>query len=855
MASDHTESYQGTLVLSKMPTRIVSKNSDDRKEHLYTNHFTCSLANSIPIYLYDAAIEEMNTKSNNWREIDGRARCAVIMQSIISNHQLQPNVFVWYDEQKYLCSTSNLLTPQFKFNENGQNRLHVKSLINQWSTIDINDYIRGQTEIYPYDTVHILETLLKRSLQDRIKTVKNKNYFVDETVKELGNGFEQRNGFIQTLNLSSHRLTLNIQTRMSTFYSDMSLIDFIHKQIGRNDIPSVDECQQLNQILQKCLIVTQESNRRIEYEFDAFVYKRPAEIYIRPGESLTDYFQHAKNITLIQPDYPCIQVYVARSAYDRMHFLPLEICEIKQWQIYEPFSQIQEGGNYVPTPEERYLRITNTIKSCNYNSSLLCQALGFYITNIDEMLEFDARILTPPRIKSGLHYPAHVDNGVIFLGGHIFTPKPISNLAITYFGRNFKGNESVVDVFVHTLIDVMERYNIYGHHEEHNIAPIFEDIDEHFQSMVEQRCQFMICLMDESHEDDLTQLRINIKKCGSIRHGIMTQCVRYSEIPISENNLNSYCEGLIRKINFKNGGINTKVDLDMALEKKQSEKDLYMFFGANILHGMNDSHEYPSIAAIIGSVDSSCARSAGRVCKQYPGNGKFPIDTIAGIGKMVEELLDYNRQENGYLPNKIVFYRDGIENKRVSKILECEIPAIRQAFDKMYGDKTKHPLLTVVAVKRRHNTCFFTYNSDPNQETSKSEDSSRVTDNMSIGCVIDTTIVHPYQHDFYLNSHSTYRGVNRPPLYHVLLDEIGFTADELQLLTYHLCFTDARSSASEAIPSVAHQASIAALNARDLFCNDDVTEQDYHMKDTTINDLAYEMLNVHENLKNLPVFS
>jgi eukaryotic translation initiation factor 2C len=122
--------------------------------------------------------------------------------------------------------------------------------------------------------------------------------------------------------------------------------------------------------------------------------------------------------------------------------------------------------------------------------------------------------------------------------------------------------------------------------------------------------------------------------------------------------------------------------------------------------------------------------------------------------------------------------------------------------------------LTFLVVKKRHNTRFFTYNENCNKHARKPP---KETDNMSIGAVIDTAIVHPYQNNFYLNSHNAYQGVNHPSLYHVLLDEIGFTANELQLLTYNLCFTDPRSSASEAIPSVVHQADIAALNARDLF--------------------------------------
>jgi len=129
---------------------------------------------------------------------------------------------------------------------------------------------------------------------------------------------------------------------------------------------------------------------------------------------------------------------------------------------------------------------------------------------------------------------------------------------------------------------------------------------------------------------------------------------------------------------------------------------------------------------------------------------------------------------------------------------------------------------------------------------SKSKKLPKETDNMSIGAIIDTTIVHPYENNFYLNSHNAYQGVNHPSLYHILLDEIGFTSNELQLLTYHLCFTDPRSSSSEAIPSVVHQADIAALNARDLFYNDNLL---------ITNQYNYEILNIHEKLQNLPVFS
>ncbi len=78
--------------------------------------------------------------------------------------------------------------------------------------------------------------------------------------------------------------------------------------------------------------------------------------------------------------------------------------------------------------------------------------------------------------------------------------------------------------------------------------------------------------------------------------GIMTQCTRFSEIPTDGKSLNNYCENLVRKINFRNGGINTKINLDIALKNKKSNYDSIMFFGADVIHPTNVTRQHPSIA-------------------------------------------------------------------------------------------------------------------------------------------------------------------------------------------------------------------------------------------------------------------
>jgi hypothetical protein len=322
------------LTLASLPRRPAQLGSSGRPECLYTNHYSCEFGNNLPLYQYDVAIEELGSKSGEWYEVKGRSRCALIMQSLITNSRFGPQVVVWYDEQKCLYSTSQLTFPQEINSEDGRNRLSIKSLANQWSTNDIHDYINGRANIYPYDSVRILETLLKKSLQGRVEVVHNTCYFLNEAPKQLAGGFEERFGFVQALNLASGRLTLNVQTKLTTFYPEMPLIDFIHIQIGGKRIPEQHECKKLNRMLNGCLVVTKQSNWKQAYEIDAFDSRRPGEITIESGETLIDYFKNAKDITLTQTKYPCIQVYIPNE-YNKPCHLPLEVCRIKAWQVYD----------------------------------------------------------------------------------------------------------------------------------------------------------------------------------------------------------------------------------------------------------------------------------------------------------------------------------------------------------------------------------------------------------------------------------------------------------------------------------------------------------------------------------------
>ncbi|CAF3615307.1 unnamed protein product, partial [Rotaria sp. Silwood2] len=75
-----------------------------------------------------------------------------------------------------------------------------------------------------------------------------------------------------------------------------------------------------------------------------------------------------------------------------------------------------------------------------------------------------------------------------------------------------------------------------------------------------------------------------------------------------------------------------------------------------------------------------------------------------------------------------------------------------------------------------------------------------------IGTVIDTDIVLRNGFDFYLNSHTTIQVTSQPTFYQVLYDDIGFTSDDIQQLTYYLCHTDVRCTNVIHVPAPIHYA-------------------------------------------------
>ncbi|PNH00258.1 Protein argonaute 5, partial [Tetrabaena socialis] len=198
----------------------------------------------------------------------------------------------------------------------------------------------------------------------------------------------------------------------------------------------------------------------------------------------------------------------------------------------------------------------------------------------------------------------------------------------------------------------------------------------------------------------------------------------------------------------------------------------------------------------------------------------------------------------GSLPEVLLVYRDGVADSMFDTVLAEEYTAIKQpararheAVTDRYrpvvprgglvsnglwrlrndpcvsnrpaactdvGGAGYSPKVTFTVVQKSHNTRFF--------PTSAAE--THRSGNVRPGTVVDQAVVDANAFDFFLNSHAGIQGTNRAPRYTVLVDEVGFTAESLQLLTFGLCHTYATCHRTLSLPPAARLGDRAADRAR-----------------------------------------
>lgn len=137
---------------------------------------------------------------------------------------------------------------------------------------------------------------------------------------------------------------------------------------------------------------------------------------------------------------------------------------------------------------------------------------------------------------------------------------------------------------------------------------------------------------------------------------------------------------------------------------------------------------------------------------------------------MTKALKEY-RNMHGTLPQRILFFRDGVGDGQMHYVISHEVDQLRNTLNKHYEIANQELKFAFIIVNKKINTRIFKAAGNANPVT---------------GTVVDDVITLPERYDFYLVSQSVRQGTVAPTLYNVVYDSFGLPPGKLSINLYDL---------------------------------------------------------------------
>ncbi|OQS04315.1 Argonaute1 (AGO1) [Thraustotheca clavata] len=788
------------------------------------------------IYHYDVMIAVEGRKPEN--EPPHKDLCIKVLTVLIANLKQEfPDHCVVNDGRRNLYSSTKLPFDNRIFKCTLENDARSKVFdvyVKEADPCNVRmeqvwDFFSGQLNYTPYEAIQALDIALRFSATTRFTAV-GRNFFSNTNSVSLGEGSELWFGYHQALRPTQSKLTLNIDMAATAFIEAASAIDFMCAACNMRDVP-----RELSPIQHRAIAkafksvkiqVTHRQTKR-SFKINGITKNSAAETMFKGADgaecSIADYF--AKTYSPLKyPGLPCIHV----GAKNGTNYLPLEVCRVYEGQKLPKKvsdNQVASMIRYTCTkPEERRRKILEQVNTAHFETDN-CLA-GFGATINQSMLAVEARILPDPELLYANNAIERPRDGAWNLRGKgFYQGSELRSFAILNLcdGRS----EGEIGQFFRALVNQLGQLNMKG---PQGAPPIISrqgrggSIEELFGIAIDEATRaFGIPpqVVFSVNPTTCSTTYGDVKRASDITFGIPSQCMLLKHIGKKSP---QYIANILLKVNMKLGGKNSICSESLP---KVSEVPT-IIFGCDVSHPGPGDKSRPSIASCVATMDRYACYHAATVRKQG-----HRVDIIEDLEGMVHDLLRRFYQETQLKPLRVLVYRDGVSEGQFQHVLAHEIAAIRRACAKL--EEGYNPQITFVVVQKRHHTRIF-----PTQQA----DADR-SGNSKAGTVVDTGCCHPTEYDFYLMSHSGIQGCSRPAHYHVLLDEIQFTPDELQNLTYRLCYTFARCTRAVSVVPAVYYSQLVGDRAR-LFLQE--SSDGGSTIDGSFVESTGRMMDVHRNL-------
>ncbi|ORZ26299.1 Piwi domain-domain-containing protein [Lobosporangium transversale] len=639
-----------------------------------------------------------------------------------------------------------------------------------------------------------------------------RSFFTPDGKQPLAGILDVWRGFYQSARPTAGKMMINLDVSATAFFQSGSLIEIVIKALNLRSPSDLNRTSPpLNwakvEKLIKGLRVTVNHRERSKRSFKIFKLTQTSarqtkftidseDPNVKPIETTIEkYFQQTYDKRLQYPNLPCVLV-------GKTSMLPLEVCSVVEGQRYMKKLDEKQTADMIKftcqPPHVRANIIKDGLRILNYNNNEFLQDFGMKISS--EMVTVRARTLPAPTIS---YHPTSQEANFVprdgawnLRGKKVARGTTLGSWGVIVFGSERDIPQPQLNAFIRELITTCTDTGmtipnksppILYANPHGNIEGSLRQVWQRAGNLVKSQPQLILCVLPTTG----VPLYAEIKRVTDTVLGVSSQCIQSKH---TRDPKKQYCANVCLKINVKLGGMNSHLAPNMLpfLTSKPT-----ILFGADVSHPPPGDSVRPSIASLVASMDANASRYAASVRVQ---NAR--TENMVDLSDMAVELLKTFFQTCGRKPDRILFYRDGVSEGQFAEVLNTEVKAIKTACTRL--EATYNPKITFVVVQKRHHARFFPM---------KREDGDR-GGNCKPGLVVDTDIVHPFEFDFYLQSHAGLLGTSRPAHYCVLHDDNKFTSDELQDFTYKICHLYARCTRTVSMVPPAYYAHLVAARAR-----------------------------------------
>ncbi|XP_051141870.1 protein argonaute 4 [Andrographis paniculata] len=687
----------------------------------------------------------------------------------------------------------------------------------------IANALRGQESENSQEAFRVLDIILRQHAAKQGCLLVRQSFFHNDpkNFADVGGGVLGCRGFHSSFRTTQSGLSLNIDVSTTMIIQPGPVVDFLIANQNVRDPFSIDWAK-AKRTLKNLRVTTSPTNQ--EYKITGlsekpcreqlFTLKQKGGSANGDGQTtevtVYDYFVQHRNIELrYSADLPCINVGKPK----RPTFFPIELCSLVSLQRYTKALSTFQRSSLVEKsrqkPQERMNVLTNALKINNYDAEPMLRACGVSI--VRNFTQVEGRVLPTPKLKVGNGEDLFARNGRWNFNNKKFVNAcRIEKWAVVNFSarcdaqnlvRELKKCGGAKGIFVEDPFDVfMENGQYRRAPPQVRVEKMFEEV----QSKLPGPPKFLLCLLPERKNCDVYA---PWKRKNLSDFGVVTQCLSPTRVN------DQYLTNLLLKINAKLGGLNSVLAGEIQPSLPMVSKVPTLILGMDVSHGSPGHSDIPSIAAVVSSRQwPSISRYRAAVRTQSPKVEMIDslykrVSDTEDAGIMRESLIDFYTSSGKRKPDQIIIFRDGVSESQFNQVLNLELNQIIQACK--FLDEKWNPKFVVIIAQKNHHTKFFQPNSP---------------DNVQPGTIIDNKVCHPRNNDFYLCAHAGMIGTSRPTHYHVLHDEVGFTADDLQELVHSLSYVYQRSTTAISVVAPICYAHLAATQLGQWMKYEDASE-------------------------------